>query len=65
MSNLLWRFGFFVAVGSLIWILHRYIGIYPDALPRSEKPSTNIRPVLFLWEIAVIFPVLRKICYER
>jgi len=61
MSDLLWRFSFIIAVGSLVWLLHRHIGVYPIALPRSVNPSKNIRSVLVLWVIAVIFPILMMV----
>ncbi len=61
MVDLLWRFGFIVVVGSLVWILHRYIGIYPIGLPRSEQPSKDVRAALWLWGVAVVFPILMMV----
>jgi len=58
MTDLLWRSGFILAVGSLILVLHRWIGIYPPALPGSERPGRDVQAALILWGVAVIVPVL-------
>ncbi len=58
MLDLVWRFLFTVAVGSLVWLLHSYIGEYPNPLPRSENPRRDIWEALFLWGVAIIVPVL-------
>jgi membrane protease YdiL (CAAX protease family) len=58
MADLLWRFGFILAVGSLIWLLHRHVGVYPAAIPYTENPARDIRITLLLWGIAMIFPIL-------
>jgi len=58
MSELLWRFGFIIAVGALVWVLHQYVGAYPDALPKSTHTGKDIRAALFLWGVAIIFPLL-------
>ena len=57
--DLVWRLIFCLTIGSLILILHRWIGKYPSPLPDSPKPKKEIREVLFLWIIAVIIPILR------
>ncbi len=61
MADLLWRFGFILAVGSLVWLVHRYVGKYPTALPRSKTPASDIRMALILWGIAIIFPILMMV----
>jgi membrane protease YdiL (CAAX protease family) len=46
----------------LIWILYRFIGTYPIPLPESQNPERDILMVLFLWGVAVIFPILMACC---
>jgi membrane protease YdiL (CAAX protease family) len=58
MSDLLWRLGMLVVVGLFLWILHRYIGKYPEALPRSDRP-VNLRAALSLAGIAISLSVIR------
>jgi membrane protease YdiL (CAAX protease family) len=58
MSDLIWRFSFLIAVGSLIWVLHKFFGTYPSPLPKSKTPSKEILLALLLWGIAVTFPIL-------
>ena len=53
-----WRFLFAIAVGSLVWVLHRYIGVYPRPFPRSENPRRDIGEALLFWGIALIIPIL-------
>ena len=53
--DLLWRFAFIALSGLLIWILHRYVGAYPEALPSSKNPVRAICRALLLWAILVIF----------
>ncbi|MBN2430909.1 MAG: CPBP family intramembrane metalloprotease [Acidobacteria bacterium] len=50
---------FSVAIGSLVWLLHRAIGRYPTPLPRCDEPGRTIRHVLLLWGLALAVPVLR------
>jgi len=57
--DLIWRLIFFVTIGSLILILHKWIGKYPEPLTQSSEPKKEIKDVLFLWCIAVIFPIIR------
>jgi membrane protease YdiL (CAAX protease family) len=59
MNDLLWRFGMLAVVGLFLWILHRYIGIYPVALPRSEQPSVPLRAALSLAGIALSVSVIK------
>jgi membrane protease YdiL (CAAX protease family) len=59
MSDLLWRFGMLVVVGLFLWILHRYIGIYPAALPRSDPPAMPTRAALSLAGISLSISVLK------
>jgi membrane protease YdiL (CAAX protease family) len=57
--DIVWRLIFCLTVGSLILILHKWIGSYPAPFPGSPEPKKEIKDVLFLWCIAVIFPILR------
>jgi membrane protease YdiL (CAAX protease family) len=57
--DLVWRLIFCLTIGSLILILHKWIGNYPSPFPHSPEPKKEIKDVLFLWCIAVIFPILR------
>ena len=57
--DLVWRLIFCLTVGSLILILHKWIGKYPAPFPASPEPKKEIRGVFFLWIIAVIIPILR------
>jgi membrane protease YdiL (CAAX protease family) len=59
MSDLLWRFGMLLVAGLFLWILHRYIGQYPETLPRSERPIVNLRVALSLAGIALSLSVIR------
>ncbi len=57
--DLVWRIIFCVTIGSLILILHKWIGNYPAPFPESPEPRKEIREVLLLWSLAVIIPILR------
>lgn len=59
MSDLLWRFGMIAIVELFLWVLHRYIGAYPAALPRSKQPSADIRAAFSLAGIAISLSVLK------
>lgn len=59
MGDLLWRFGMIAIVGVFLWILHRYIGVYPVPLPRSEKPWVNMRMAFSLAGIAISISVMK------
>jgi len=61
MGDLLWRFGMIAIVGVFLWILHRYIGVYPVPLPRSEQPLVNMRAALSLAGIAISLSVLKML----
>ena len=58
-SDLLWRVGLLATAGLFLWILHRYVGAYPPALPRSKHPSANVRMALSLAGIAISLSVLK------
>lgn len=60
MSDLLWRFAFIALSGLLIWVLHRYVGAYPEALPRSKNPASDIRLALLLWAILFVFAFINS-----
>jgi membrane protease YdiL (CAAX protease family) len=57
--DLVWRLIFCVTIGSLILILHKWIGRYPVPFLKSPDPKREIKEVLLLWSLAVIFPILR------
>jgi len=57
--DLVWRIIFCVTIGLLILVLHRWIGKYPAPFPESPEPKNEIRDVLLLWSVAVIFPIFR------
>ena len=57
--EIVWRIIFCLTIGSLIMILHKWIGKYPTPFPNSPEPKKEIREVLFLWVLAVIVPILR------
>lgn len=59
MNDLIWRFGMLAVVGLFLWVLHRYIGTYPAALPRSEQPSIPLRAALSLAGIALSVSVIK------
>jgi len=53
------KLAFAVGSGLILWVVHRWIGSYPPALPRSPNPRAELRDVLWLWLLAVGFPVFR------
>ncbi len=57
--ELIFRISYCVIIGSLIFILHKWIGRYPDPFPKSGSPGKEIREVLLLWGMAVLIPVAR------
>ncbi|MCU0485948.1 MAG: CPBP family intramembrane metalloprotease [Anaerolineales bacterium] len=59
MSDLLWRFGMLAIAGLFLWILHRFIGTYPPAQPRSKLPKATLRAALSLAGIAISLSVIR------
>lgn len=56
--DLLWRVGYSITIGLLLWLFHTKIGSYPTRLPRSVQPKREIWEVLLLWGVAVIVPLL-------
>jgi membrane protease YdiL (CAAX protease family) len=57
--EIIWRLIFCLLIGSLIFILHKWVGRYPAPFPFSPDPKKEIREVLFLWLLAVCVPILR------
>ena len=57
--DIAWRLIFCISTGALILLLHGWIGGYPDPFPRSDEPRKEIRDVLLIWSLGVIFPILR------
>jgi membrane protease YdiL (CAAX protease family) len=53
------KLAFAVGIVLILWVVHRWIGSYPPALPRSTNPRAELRDVSWLWLLAVGFPVFR------
>ncbi len=56
--ELFWRVIYCVAIGLVVYLLHSTVGRYPEQLPQAEHPKIEILQALFLWGIAVIFPII-------
>jgi len=56
--ELFWRVTYCVAIGLIVYLLHRVVGRYPQPLPTAENPKREIVHALLLWSVAVTFPIL-------
>lgn len=59
MAPVYWRIVYIILFGFFVFAFHKWLGHYPAPLSRSERPRQEIKDVLLLWSVAVIFPVLR------
>jgi membrane protease YdiL (CAAX protease family) len=57
--DLVWRIIYIIIFGAFIWFLHRGIGTYPTAFPKSGNPRLELKEILLLWGISVLIPILR------
>ena len=57
--EIIFQSGFIVLIFLLLFILHKWIGKYPDSLPGVEDSRKEIIITLLFWSVAVIVPIVR------